>query len=89
MHENINQGAESQRPLAAFSNVGYTDRHVRQYELDIMLKRTYSRQAQKDIKTRQHLMERSFARGTRYGFKRAIMRSVRLLFASILVEAKP
>ncbi|MCK4468138.1 MAG: hypothetical protein KAU60_07280, partial [Desulfobacterales bacterium] len=30
-----------------------------------------SREAQSDIKTRQYLMERSFARGTRYGFKRA------------------
>jgi hypothetical protein len=27
--------------------------------------------SQQDIRTRQHLMERSFARATRYGFKRA------------------
>jgi hypothetical protein len=30
-----------------------------------------SSQAKRDIKTRQHLMERSFARGTGYGFDRA------------------
>jgi hypothetical protein len=29
------------------------------------------RQAKKDIRTRQHLMERSFARACRYGFKRS------------------
>lgn len=46
-------------------------RHVRQDELDFMLKQANSRKAQSDIKTRQHLMERLFARGTRYGFKRA------------------
>jgi len=46
-------------------------RHVRQDELDFMLKQANSREGQNDIKTRQHLMERSFARGTQYGFKRA------------------
>jgi transposase/uncharacterized protein (UPF0179 family) len=46
-------------------------RHVRQNDLDFMLDQTNSREAKKDIKTRQHLMERSFARGTRYGYKRA------------------
>jgi transposase len=46
-------------------------RHVRQEELDRMLQGASSRDSQKDIKTRQHLMERSFARSTRYGFKRA------------------
>jgi hypothetical protein len=30
-----------------------------------------SQTAKRDIRTRQHLMERSFARATRYGFKRA------------------
>jgi len=30
-----------------------------------------SAEAKRDIKTRQHLMERSFARGTWYGFDRA------------------
>jgi len=46
-------------------------RHVRQDELDFMLKQANSQEAQSNIKTRQYLMERSFARGTRYGFKRA------------------
>ena len=36
-----------------------------------MLNQTNSREAKKDIKTRQHLMERSFARSTCYGYKRA------------------
>ena len=36
-----------------------------------MLKIASSAEAEKDIKERQHLVERSFARGTRYGFKRA------------------
>jgi len=36
-----------------------------------MLKQASSPESKKDIKTRQHLMERSFARGTRYGYQRA------------------
>jgi hypothetical protein len=46
-------------------------RHVRQEDLDKMLKTASSAEAERDIKKRQHLVERSFARGTRYGFKRA------------------
>jgi transposase len=46
-------------------------RHLRQDELDTMLSDANSRQAKRDIKTRQHLSERSFGRSTRYGFKRA------------------
>ena len=46
-------------------------RHVRQDDLDFMLEKANSREAKKDIRTRQHLMERSYARGTRYGYKRA------------------
>ncbi len=46
-------------------------RHLRQDELDSMLKHAISPESKKDIKTRQHLMERSFAQATRYGFKRA------------------
>ena len=46
-------------------------RHVRQDDLDFMLDQTNTREAKKDIRIRQHLMERSFARGTRYGYKRA------------------
>ena len=51
-------------------------RHVRQDELDAMLRHTTSRQAKGDIKTRQHLSERSFGRSTRYGFKRARWRGL-------------
>ena len=46
-------------------------RHLRQEELDGMREASRSAQAKRDIKTRQHLMERSFARGTWYGFDRA------------------
>jgi transposase len=46
-------------------------RHRRQEELDRMRNNAQSSLAKKDISTRQHLMERSFARATRYGFKRA------------------
>jgi transposase len=46
-------------------------RHARQDDLDFMLQQASSPESKKDIRTRQHLMERSFARGTRYGYKRA------------------
>jgi len=46
-------------------------RHVRQDELDFMLEQANNRESKKDIRTRQHLMERSYARGTRYGYKRS------------------
>jgi len=36
-----------------------------------MRERAQSFGSQKDIRTRQHLMERSFARAVRFGFKRA------------------
>lgn len=46
-------------------------RHLRQDDLDIMVEQSHSPAAKRDIKTRQHLMERSFARATRYGLHRA------------------
>jgi transposase len=46
-------------------------RHIRQNELDKMLKMAKSREAKQDIRTRQHLSERSFAQSSRYGYKRA------------------
>lgn len=46
-------------------------RHLRRDALDIMLEGANSREAKRDIKTRQHLSERSFAWSTRYGYKRA------------------
>jgi transposase len=47
------------------------NRHLRHDEIQLMRERAQSFSSQKDIKTRQHLMERSFARAVRYGFKRA------------------
>lgn len=46
-------------------------RHRRQEDLDRMRKAAQSQTSREDIRTRQHLMERSFARATRYGFKRS------------------
>ncbi len=46
-------------------------RHARQDELDSILAHATSQEARRDRKTRQHLSERSFARSTRYGYKRA------------------
>jgi transposase len=46
-------------------------RHLRQEELDRMREASRSSGAKRDIKVRQHLMERSFARGAWYGFDRA------------------
>jgi transposase len=51
-------------------------RHLRQGELDKMREASRSAKAKRDIKTRQHLMERSFARSTRYGFDRARWRGL-------------
>ena len=50
-------------------------RHLRQDDLDVMIEESKSRASKRDIKTRQHLSERSFARSTRYGFKRARWRN--------------
>ena len=51
-------------------------RHLRQSELDVMREASRSYKAKQDIKTRQHLMERSFARSTRYDFDRARWRGL-------------
>jgi hypothetical protein len=51
-------------------------RHLRQEELDGMRGASRSGKAQRDIKMRQHLMERSYARGTWYGFDRARWRGL-------------
>jgi transposase len=51
-------------------------RHARQDELDSMLTHANGREAKRDIKTRQHLSERSFAQSTRYGYKRARWRGL-------------
>lgn len=54
-------------------------RHMRQDDLDKMLAQSQSRAAKHDIHKRQHLMERSFARSKRYGYKRARWRGLRRL----------
>ena len=46
-------------------------RHVRQEDLDKMLIQSESCISKRDIRKRQHLMERSYARSKRYGYKRA------------------
>jgi transposase len=51
-------------------------RHLRQEELDGMRETSRSAKAKRDIKMRQHLMERSYARGTWYGFDRARWRGL-------------
>ena len=63
-------------------------RHTRQDELDIMLKDATSREAKRNIKTRQHLSERSFAHSTRHGFKRARWRRLwRMEIQDFLIAA--
>lgn len=56
-------------------------RHLRQEELDSMRLQAHSWRSRRDILIRQHLMERSFAQATRFGFKR--MRWRRLWRAQI------
>jgi transposase len=51
-------------------------RHLRQNELNIMRERSHSAESKRDIRTRQHLMERSFARATRYNFDHARWRGL-------------
>jgi hypothetical protein len=63
-------------------------RHARQDELDIMLEYAKSREAKRDIKTRQHLSERSFANAKRYGYKRARWRRLwRMQIQDFLIAA--
>jgi transposase len=63
-------------------------RHVRQEDLDRMRVKAQSRQAKRDIKIRQDLSERSFARSTRYGFKRARWRRLwRMQIQDYLIAA--
>ena len=63
-------------------------RHARQDELDVIIRKTTSRESKRDLKTRQHLSERSFARSTRYGFKRARWRRLwRMEIQDFLIAA--
>ena len=51
-------------------------RHVRQDTIEEMRSRSRTPRSRRDIRTRQHLMERSFARAQRHGFKRARWRGL-------------
>ena len=51
-------------------------RFIRKKELDAMFLNAQSNAARSDIKTRQHCMERSYARSARYGFDRARWRGL-------------
>jgi transposase len=63
-------------------------RHLRQEELNRMREASRSARAKHDIKMRQHLMERSYARGTWYGFDRARWRGLwRVQIQEYLVSA--
>lgn len=60
------------RPRCTRNKTGRTiKRHVRQEELDQMRKVGKTAAAKKDLRMRQHLMERSFARAVGYGLGRA------------------
>ncbi|MBI4653396.1 MAG: transposase [Nitrospirae bacterium] len=60
------------RPKCTRNKNGRTiKRHIQQDEVDQMRAIANTALSKKDIKTRQHLMERSFARSKRYGFDRA------------------
>lgn len=61
-------------------------RHLRHEDLRAMRELAESPEARKDIKTRQHLMERSFAKATRYSFDRARWRGLwRMRIQELLV----
>lgn len=63
-------------------------RHARQDELDSMVQHATSREAKRDLKTRQHLSERSFAQSKRYGYKRARWRRLwRIQIQDFLIAA--
>jgi transposase len=52
------------------------NRHLRHEDLSQMRAKAGSSDSKKDLHLRQHLMERSFAQATRYGFKRARWRNL-------------
>ncbi len=63
-------------------------RHIRQNDLDVMLAEAKSRGSREDIKARKHISERSFAKATRYGFKRARWRGLwRMQIQDFLIAA--
>ena len=72
-----------------YSRFGRTlKRHARQDELDVIVAKTKSRESKRDLKTRQHLSERSFANATQYSYKRARWRKIwRMEIQDFLIAA--
>lgn len=65
------------RPECTKNKSGRTvKRHFRQDELDLMRAKSQLAEARRDLQTRQHLMERSFARSKRYGYDRSRWRGL-------------
>jgi hypothetical protein len=64
-------------------------RHHRQKELDQMLRISHSAWAKRDMKTRKHLMERSFAdAANNHGFKRSRWRGLeRVCIQNLIIAA--
>ena len=63
-------------------------RHVRHDELDRALKEAQSSNAARDIRDRKHISECSFARSTRYGYKRSRWRRLwRVTIQDFLIAA--
>jgi transposase len=64
-------------------------RHHRQKELDQMLRISHSARAKRDLKTRKHLMERSFAdAANNHGFKRSRWRGLeRVSIQNLIIAA--
>ena len=94
--QNIEYGASRKDCAACSLRSGCTrskgprtvQRHVRQEELNRMLALTKTYAAKKDLKTRQQLMERSYARATRFGFDRARWRGLwKMAIQEYLVSA--
>jgi transposase len=70
------RGCELRDQCTKSKNARTIRRHERQASLDKKHSEGKSRQGRRDIKTRQHLMERSFAKAKRYGFDRARWRGL-------------
>lgn len=67
----------SLRPQCTRNKMGRTvTRHLRQGPLEHMRAQSRSAKARRDLRTRQHLMERSFARASRFGFDHARWRGL-------------
>jgi len=77
------------KPKCTKNKTGRTvKRHLRQSELEYMRSMAGTRSSRKDIRTRQHLMERSFARSVRYGHGRARWRGLwRVKIQEYLISA--